>query len=103
MGFFDSLFGSKPKAFDIKAYNYHLFFDFIPKKLHEWEEKKISFDSVINFDSLVYNNKLWKSLVKDTKVISSGIKLLTKLGKEIPYLCLKFAPLLCPWSDKMTR
>ena len=74
MGFFDSLFGSKPKAFDIKAYNYHLFFDFIPKKLHEWEEKKISFDSVINFDSLVYNNKLWKSLVKDTKVISSDIK-----------------------------
>lgn len=74
MGFFDSLFGSKPKAFDIKAYNYHLFFDFIPKKLHEWEEKKISFDSVINFDSLVYNNKLWKSLVKDTKIISSDIK-----------------------------
>ncbi len=74
MGFFESLFGSKPKAFDIKAYNFHLFFEFIPKKLHDWEEKKIAFDAVINFDSLVQNNKIWKSLIKDTKVISSGIK-----------------------------
>ena len=41
MGFIDSLFGAKPKASDKKAYNFFLFFDFIPKKLHEWEEKKV--------------------------------------------------------------
>lgn len=73
MGFFDSIFGSKPKASDIKAYNFFLFFDFIPKKLHEWEEKKISLEGVLKFDSLIEKNKLWKSLIKDSKVISSGI------------------------------
>lgn len=73
MGFFDFIFGSKPNAFDIKAYNYHLFFEFIPKNLHLWEEMNISFDSVIYFKHLINNNKQWKSLVKHTKVTSSGI------------------------------
>lgn len=74
MGFIDSLFGAKPKASDKKAYNFFLFFDFIPKKLHEWEEKKVSFDTVTDFSTLIQKNNVWKSLVKDTKVISSGIK-----------------------------
>lgn len=74
MGFLDSIFGAKPKASDIKAYNFFLFFDFIPKKLYEWEEKKVSFNTVIDFDTIIQKNKLWKSLIKNTKVISSGIK-----------------------------
>ena len=74
MGFLDSLFGPKPKATDIKAYNFFLFFEYIPKKLHDWEDNKIPFESVINFNSLIQKDKIWKSLIKDTKVISSGIK-----------------------------
>ena len=74
MGFLDSLFGAKQTQHDIKAYNSYLFFDYIPKKLHEWEEKKVDLQSVISFDNLTLKNKNWKSLVKNTRVISSGIK-----------------------------
>lgn len=74
MGFFDFLFGRKPEKSDITAFNYHLFFDFIPKKLHLWEQKKINFQSVISFESLVQKNNIWKSLIKDIEVTNSQLK-----------------------------
>ena len=51
MGFLDSLFGKKPTEKDIMAFNYYLFFDYIPKRLHDWANNKGSLQSALTFDS----------------------------------------------------
>lgn len=68
-----SFFGNKPEKKDITAYNYYLYFDYIPKKLYDWEYNRCPFTTVISFDSLIQMNPIWKSLIKKTEVVSSGI------------------------------
>lgn len=64
MGFLDSRFGKKPTEKEIAAYNYYLFFDYIPKRLHEWENNHASLQSALTYNSLVDKNKVWKSLIR---------------------------------------
>lgn len=73
MGFFDTLFGKKPEKKDIRAYNYYLYFDYLPKKLYDLGNNKGSFDALISFDSLVNKNAVWKSLIKMTSITSSNV------------------------------
>ena len=58
---------------DIIAYNYYLNFDYIPKKLYEWENNRCSFNTEISFDSLIQEGPSWSSLIKKTEVISSEV------------------------------
>lgn len=74
MGIFDSIFGKKPDKQDIKAYNYYLNFDYIPKVLYQWKNGNGTFQSAISFDSLINKNNKWKSLIKETSVTSSSLK-----------------------------
>lgn len=74
MGFLDSIFGKKPTKTEIAAYNYYLFFDYIPKRLHEWEHNHASLQTALTYSSLVDKNKVWKSLIKDTSITDSNLK-----------------------------
>lgn len=56
------------------AFNYYLFFDYIPKRLHDWENNKSSLQSAITFDSLSQKNSAWKSLIKKITVTDSSLK-----------------------------
>lgn len=83
MGFLDSLFGKKPTKKDITAFNYYLFFDYIPKRLYEWQHNNVSIQSALTFDSLIQKNPVWKSLVKKITVTDST---LTKCTDITAYL-----------------
>lgn len=72
MGLF-SFLSKRPEKKDITAYNYYLNFDYIPKKLYDWGNKRCSFNTVISFDSLIQKNPIWRSLIKKTDVTSSGV------------------------------
>ncbi len=74
MGLLDSIFGKKPTKTEIAAYNYYLFFDYIPKRLHDWEHNHASLQSALTYSSLVDKNKVWKSLIKDTTITDSTLK-----------------------------
>lgn len=74
MGFLDSIFGKKPTKKEIAAYNYYLFFDYIPKRLHEWEHNHASLQSALTYSSLVDKNSVWKSLIKGTEITDSTLK-----------------------------
>lgn len=74
MGFFDSLFKKKPSKSEITAFNYYLFFDYIPKQLYAWEQSNGNFKSAITFHSLVHKNPLWESLVKKISITDSTLR-----------------------------
>ncbi len=74
MGFFDSIFGKNPTEKEIAAYNYYLFFDYIPKRLHEWEQNRATLQSALTFSSLVDKKNVWKTLVKKTEITDSNLK-----------------------------
>lgn len=79
MGYLDSIFGRKPSATDISAFNYNLFFDYIPKRLHDWEQKKCAIEIVLSFDSLLQKNSTWKSLIKEISISDSTLKKCTDI------------------------
>lgn len=83
MSFLDSLFGKKPTKKDIIAFNYYLFFDYIPKCLYKWQHNNGSLQSALTFDSLIQKNPVWKSLVKKITVNDST---LTKCTDITAYL-----------------
>ncbi|MCM1139827.1 MAG: GNAT family N-acetyltransferase [Muribaculum sp.] len=74
MGFFDSLFKKKPSKSEITAFNYYLFFDYIPKQLYAWEHSNGNFKSAITYHSLVHKNTIWESLVKKISITDSTLR-----------------------------
>lgn len=74
MGFLGSIFGKKPTEKEIAAYNYYLFFDYIPKRMHEWEHNQGTLQSALTYSSLAEKNKVWKSLINETEITDSTLK-----------------------------
>lgn len=74
MSFLDSIFGKKPTKKEIMAFNYYLFFYYIPKRLHDWANNKGTLQSALTFDSIVQKNSVWKSLVRKITVTDSTLK-----------------------------
>lgn len=74
MSFLEILFGKKPSNKDIVAFNYNLFFDFIPKRLAQWEKQRKNISFVLSFDTLIQQNNIWKSLVKKITITESTLK-----------------------------
>jgi RimJ/RimL family protein N-acetyltransferase len=74
MDFLDSLFGKKPTDKDKMAFNYYLFFDYLPKRLHEWANNNGSIQNALSFGPLALKDKIWKPLIKEIKVTESSLK-----------------------------
>lgn len=73
MGFFNSLFKKKPSKSEITAFNYYLFFDYIPKQLYAWKHNNGNIKSAITYNSLIHKNPIWESLVKKISITDTTL------------------------------
>jgi hypothetical protein len=74
MSILELIFGKKPSEKDIIAFNYKLYFDYLPKRLNVWKQNGETIQVILSFDELKQKNNIWKQLAKRIKIKSTTLK-----------------------------